>query len=231
MDYSKLAWIDGLDTAYRDSADGKLKYISLDVDKHIYADYVIKAKNSTKEQEKLNQLKQFAFNASQNGDNMMAIAAITGDNVAAISKLIKKFQEEKDAHEQQLKQMEQQTEQMRQEFELKKIAAKGEEDRKTKELEGYIDQQIELIRADANMISYNAEVSDANKEAGIDRLNEARSRVEQDKVALDRQKTLLDMVNKERDRQVKMHDIDTKYKIAKENKNRYDFKGKSKSKK
>lgn len=80
------------------------------------------------------------------------------------------------------------------------------------------------------MISYNAEVSDANKEAGIDRLNEARSRVEQDKVALDRQKTLLDMVNKERDRQVKMHDIDTKYKIAKENKNRYDFKGKSKSK-
>ena len=110
--------------------------------------------------------------------------------------------------------MEQQTEQMRQEFELRKIAAKGEEDRKTKQLEGYIDQQIELIRADANMISYNAEVSDANKEAGIDRLNEARSRVEQDKVALDRQKTLLDMVNKERDRQVKMHDIDTKYKIA-----------------
>ena len=54
---------------------------------------------------------------------------------------------------------------------------------------------------------------------------------EKDKVALDRQKTLLDMVNKERDRQVKMHDIDTKYKIAKENKNRYDFKGKSKSKK
>ena len=162
---------------------------------------------------------------------MMAIAAITGDNVAAISKLIKKFQEEKDAHEQQLKQMEQQTEQMRQEFELRKIAAKGEVDRKTKQLEGYIDQQIELIRADANMISYNAEVSDANKEAGIDRLNEARSRVEQDKVALDRQKTLLDIVNKERDRQVKMHDIDTKYKIAKENKNRYDFKGKSKSKK
>ena len=95
MDYSKLAWIDGLDTAYRDSADGKLKYISLDVDKHIYADYIIKAKNSTKEQEKLNQLKQFAFNASQNGDSMMAIAAITGDNVAAISKLIKKFQKKK----------------------------------------------------------------------------------------------------------------------------------------
>lgn len=64
----------------------------------------------------------------------MAIAAITGDNVAAISKLIKKFQEEKDAHEQQLKQMEQQTEQMRQEFELKKIAAKGKEDRKLKNL-------------------------------------------------------------------------------------------------
>ena len=120
---------------------------------------------------------------------------------------------------------------MKQEFELQKIQAKGEEDRKTKELEGYLDQQIELIRADANMISYNAEVGDENKEAGIDRLNAARARVEQEKVNVERQRTILDTFNKERDRQVKMHDIDTKLKIAKENKNRYDFKSGRKSNK
>ena len=34
----------------------------------------------------------------------MAIAAIEGDNVATITKLIKKYQEQKDAHEEQLKQ-------------------------------------------------------------------------------------------------------------------------------
>ncbi len=230
MDYTKLAWVDGLDTSYRD-VDGNLKYISLDVDKHIYADYIIKAKNSVKEQDKLRQLQQYAFSAAQNGDNMMAIAAIEGDNVATITKLIKKYQEQKDAHEKEVQQLEQQTEQMKQQFELQKIQAKGEEDRKTKELEGYLDQQIELIRADANMISYNAEVGDENKEAGLNRLDAARARVEQEKVGIERQRNILDTFNKERDRQVKMHDIDTKLKIAKENKNRYDFKSKAKSKK
>ena len=230
MDYTKLAWIDGLDTSYRD-VDGNLKYISLDVDKHIYADYIIKAKNSIKEQDKLRQLQQYAFSAAQNGDNMMAIAAIEGDNVATITKLIKKYQEQKDAHEKEVQQLEQQIEQMKQQFELQKIQAKGEEDRKTKELEGYLDQQIELIRADANMISYNAEVGDENKEAGLNRLDAARARIEQEKVGIERQRNILDTFNKERDRQVKMHDIDTKLKIAKENKNRYDFKSKAKSKK
>ena len=48
LDYSKLAWIDGLDTSFRDS-NNNLKYISLNVDNHVYADYVIKCKNSSKE--------------------------------------------------------------------------------------------------------------------------------------------------------------------------------------
>lgn len=230
LDYSKLAWIDGLDTSYRDQ-HGDLKYISLDIDKHVYADYIIKCKLSTKERDKLQQLQQYAFSAAQNGDNMMAIAAIEGDNVATISKLIKKFQEQKDAHEEQLKQMDQQLAQMQQEFEVEKIRVKGEEDRKTKELEGYLDQQIELIRADANMLSYNAEIGETNQQAGLNRLDAARARVEQEKVNVERQKAILDTFNKERDREVKMHDIDTKLKIAKENKNKYDSKSKSTSKK
>ena len=230
MDYSKLAWIDGLDTSFRD-VDNNIKYISLNVNNHLYADYIIKAKNSVKEKDKLDQIKNYAFSAAQNGDNMMAIAAIAGDNVASITKLIKKYQEQKDAHEEQLKQMEQQTAQMAQEFEIQKIQAKGEEDRKTKALEGYLDQQIELIRADANMISYNAEVGDDNQQAGIDRLNAARERVEREKLNIERERNILDTINKERDRQVKMHDIDTKLKIAKENKNRYDKPKSSTSKK
>lgn len=230
LDFTKLAWIDGLDTSYRD-IDGNLKYISLDVNNHVYADYIIKAKNSVKEQEKLRQLQQFAFSAAQNGDNMMAIAAIEGDNVATISKLIKKYQEEKNAHEEQLKQLEQQTAQMEQEFEIQKIQIQGEENRKTEELKGYINQQIELIKADANLLSYNQDLDDTTREDSLDRLDTARSRVEQEKLNNDRQKIMLDAYSKERDRQVKLHDIDTKLKIAKENRNRYDFKSTAKKKK
>lgn len=221
MDYTKLAWIDGLNTSYRDE-NSNLKYISLDVDRHIFADYIIKAKNSTKEREKLEQLKQFAFNASQNGDAMMAIAAITGDNVAAISKLIKKYQAEKEAHEKELQQLEQQTEQMKQEFELQKIAAKGEEDRKTEELKGYIDSEIELIKADANMISFNAEVGDSAKQAGLERLENARVQNERERLQFEKQKAMIEAFDRNEDRKLKEKDIDTKLKIARANKNKYD---------
>ena len=227
MDYSKFAWIDGLDTSYRDD-ENNLKYVSVDIDKHIYADYVIKAKNSIKEQEKLDQLKQFAFSAAQNGDLAAAVAAIQGDNVASIVKLINKFNDEKTAHENELKQLDQQLEQMKQEFELQKIQMKGEEDRKTKLLEGEIDKQIELIRADANMVSYPGNVSDTEKQEGIDRLEAQRNAIQQDKNSIERQKMAIDFFNAERDRQVKEKDIDTKLKIAKENKNKYDTKSVSK---
>lgn len=227
MDYSKFAWIDGLDTSYRDD-ENNLKYVSVDIDKHIYADYVIKAKNSIKEQEKLDQLKQFAFSAAQNGDLAAAVAAIQGDNVAAIVKLINKFNDEKTAHENELKQLDQQLEQMKQEFELQKIQMKGEEDRKTKLLEGEIDKQIELIRADANMVSYPGNVSDTEKQEGINRLEAQRNAIQQDKNSIERQKMAIDFFNAERDRQVKEKDIDTKLKIAKENKNKYDTKSGSK---
>ena len=225
MDYSKLAWIDGLNTSYRDS-ENNLKYMSLNVDNHIYADYIIKAKSSIKEKEKLDQLKQFAFSAAQNDNPMMAIAAITGDNVAAITKLIKQYNENKEAHETQLRQLEQENAQLLQEYELQKIQLKGEEDRKTKELEGMIDAEIELIRADANMISYNAEVSNKHKEAGLDRLEGARHQLEREKLQVAREKNLLDAAGKAEDRKLKEKDIDTKLKIAKTNKNKYDTKRK-----
>ena len=221
IDYTKLAWIDGLNTSYRDN-NNNLKYLSLDVDKHIFADYIIKAKNSSKEREKLEQLKQFAFNASQNGDSDMAIAAITGDNVAEISKLIKKYQKNKEAHEKELQQLEQQTEQLKQEFELQKIVAKGEEDRKTEELKGYIDAEIELIKADANMISFNAEVGDAAKQAGLERLEQARISNDRERLQFEKQKVMIEAFDRNEERKLKEKDIDTKLKIARTNKNRHD---------
>ena len=221
MDFSKLAWIDGLNTSFRD-VEENLKYFSLNVNNHIYADYVIKAKNSYKEKEKLQQLKQFAYNLSQNGDAMMAIAAITGDNVESMKKLIAQFDEVNKAHEMELKQAEQQTEQMRQEFELAKIRVKGEEDRKLAELEGYIKKEIELIEADANMISYNAEVGSDNQSAGIERLNQERLELDRQKSRIDQLKFQADMIDKAENRRLKEKDIDAKIQIARMNKNRYD---------
>ena len=219
MDYSKLAWIDGLDTSFKDN-NGDIKYISLNIDHHVYADYVIAAKNSYKEKQKLQQLKQFAFNLSQNGDAMMAIAAITGDNVESIKKLITKFDEANKAHEQQIQQLEQQTLQMKHEQELDKIRVQGEENRKLAELEGYIKKEIELIQADANMISYNAEVGSDNQAEGLERLNRERLELDREKARIDALKAKADIIDKAENRRIKEKDIDTKLTIAKLNKNR-----------
>ena len=221
MDYTKLAWIDGLNTSFRNE-EGELKYISLNVDNHIYADYVIKAKNSVKQKEKLQQLKQFAFNLSQNGDAMMAIAAITGENVESMKKLIAKYDAINQQRQQELKQIEQQTEQMKQEFEIQKILVKGEEDRKLAELEGYIKKEIELIEADANMISYNAEVGSDAQSAGLERLNAERLELDRQKARVDQLRFQNEMIDKAENRRLKEKDIDTKLQIARINKNRYD---------
>ena len=231
MDYSKIAWIDGLNTSLRGN-NKELKYLSLDVNKHLYADYCIQAKNSAKELDKLQQLKSYAFSAAQNGQDDIAIAAIMGDNVSAIKELIDKYKNIQRQHELQLQQMEQQTEQAKQQFELQKIAAQGEQDRATKELEAYLDAEIELIRADANYLSYNPDLEESDKNAAQQRLEESRKDIEQQKISLQREIAYLDSYNKDKDRQVKLKDIDTRLKIARENRNKYDFKrSKSKSKK
>lgn len=229
LDYTKFAWIDGLDTSIREES-GSLKYISLDVDKHMFADYIVQCKNSAKEMEKLQQLKQYAFNASQNGNDEIAIAAITGDNVDTIKKLIKDYKEIQRQHELEMQKMEQQTEQMKQEFELQKIAAKGEQDRATKELEGYLDQQLELIRVSGNIVSYGDGSQPELEAAANERLKSAEINIKREQIRAQREANMINAFNANEDRKVKMHDMDTKLKIAKENKNRYDVKSKSKNK-
>ena len=214
LDFTKLAWIDGLNTSYR-KPDGSVSYVSLNVNNHIYADYVVKAKNSVIEKEKLEQLRQFAFSAAQNGDSQMAIAAIEGDNVASIKKLINKYQEAKEQHELQLKELDQQLAQMQEEFKLEQIAAQGEQDRATKELEGVIKKEIALIQADANRLSYPNDLPQEMKNESAERIAQAKTQIEREKLQVERERIAADNYNRERDREVKEKDIQAKVQIAK----------------
>lgn len=221
MDYTKLAWIDGLRTSYR-AADGNIGYLSLDVNSHIYANYLITCKNSIKEREKLNQFKELAFSAAQNGDLQSAAAAIDGENIAQIKKLIDKFADAQRQHESEMEQMKQQAQQMLQEFELRKIAAKGEEDRKTLELEKYLDSQIEMIRVNGNIMSYDNGLSEVEKNQAEERMLNAKNQIEREKIQADRDKHAQEMAIKEKEIAAKIYDSDNKVKIAKTNKNKYD---------
>lgn len=223
IDYAKLAYIDGLDTAYWDEV-GKRQFISLDVSSFVNSDYSVTVRNDAKEIDKLQQLRQWAFSAAQNGDLEMAIAAITGDNVSQIKNIVNRFADIKRKHEEDMQRMEQMIKQEEVENKLREIAAKGEQDRLTKELQYQYELQLKYIDVDMSMISSTPDNSDdlALKERIANMTEESKRRIEDAKLNIERQKLIADTYNAAAEREVKREQMKTDLQIAKTNKNRYD---------
>ncbi len=220
IDYCKLAYIDGLDTSYWDEL-GKRRYVSLDIDSFINSDYSTTVRNESKEIDKIQQLKQWAFSAAQNGDLDMALAAITGDNVSQIKATVQKFMDIKRQHEKDMQQAEQLMKQEELQAKLQEIAAKGEQDRLTEQLKYQYEMQLKYVDVDMSLLGSTAD-SDASK-LRLQEFAESNKRdIENQKLNIERQKLMADTYNKAADRQVKRHEIDTQLKIAKANKNKYD---------
>lgn len=220
LDYCKLAYVEGLDTSYWDEL-GKRRFISLDVNTFIGSDYSTTVRNDSKELDKIQQLRQWAFSAAQNGDLDMALAAISGDNVSQIKATVQKFMEIKRQHEEQMQQMEQMIKQEEIQAKLQEIAAKGEQDRLTQELKYSYEMQLKYIDVDMSMLAVNN-----NDEGAKNRLAELaetnKHNLEQQRIQLEREKIMADTYSKAADREVKRYQIDTQLKIAKTNKNKYD---------
>ena len=220
LDYCKLAYIDGLNTSYWDAL-GQRRFISLDVNSFVTSDYSTTVRNDQKELDKLQQLRQWAFSAAQNGDLDMALAAISGDNVTQIKATVEKFMEIKRQHEEQMQQMEQMLKQEELQNKIAEIQAKGEEDRKTEELKYYYEMQLKYVDVDMSLMG--TESQDDGARTRLQQIAEAnKNQIEQQKLQLTRQQMQADLYNKAADRQVKREDIVSKEKIAKMNKNRYD---------
>lgn len=220
LDYCKLAYIDGLDTSYWNEL-GQKKYISLDVDTFINSDYSTTVRNDSKELDKVQQLRQWAFSAAQNGDLDMALAAITGDNVSQIKATVQKFTELKRQHEEQMQQTEQMLKQEEIQNKLREIEAKGEQDRLTEQLKYQYELQLKYIDVDMSLLGQ--EGADDGSEKRLAALAEQnKTNIEQQKLQLAREQMYADSYSKAADRQVKREDIRTKLQIAKTNKNKYD---------
>ena len=220
LDYCKLAYIDGLDTSYWDAL-GQRRFISLDVNSFVASDYSTTVRNDQKELDKLQQLRQWAFSAAQNGDLDMALAAISGDNVTQIKATVEKFMEIKRQHEEQMQQMEQILKQEELQNKIAEIQAKGEEDRKTEELKYYYEMQLKYVDVDMSLMG--TESQDDGARTRLQQIAEAnKNQIEQQKLQLTRQQIQADLYNKAADRQVKREDMSSKEKVAKINKNKYD---------
>lgn len=218
LEYAKLAYVDGLEKAFLD-IDGKRHYISLDVNSYIYSSYGVFVKNDARTKEKLDQLRQWAFSAAQNGDLDAALAAITGDNIAQIKDTIKRFNEIKQQHEAQMQQIDAMLKQEEVQNRLKEIEAKGEQDRLLEDLKYQHELMLKYVDIDTAIDN----TDDAKNR--LTELSENNKReIERSKLELERQKIQADLYNKAADRAIKKYDVDMKVKIAKTNKNKYDRK-------
>lgn len=220
IDYCKLAFIDGLNTSYWDEL-GRRRFISLDVDTFVNADYCTTVRNDAKELDKVQQLRQWAFSAAQNGDLDMAIAAISGDNVSQIKAQVLKFMDIKRQHEEQMKQVDQMIQQEAIQNKLREIEAKGIQDRLTQELKYQYEMQLKYIDVDMSMLT-TGDVSGVEKNRIQEMAETNRANLEQQHIQLDREKLMADSYSKAADREVKREQIRTQLQIAKTNKNRYD---------
>lgn len=221
IDFAKLAFIDGLETSYFDE-EGHRKYISLDVNSFVYSDYGIHVENAGKSQDKIRELKQWAFSAAQNGDLDMALAAITGDNIAQIKATIQKFNEIKRQHEDQMKQVDAQLKEAEIQNKLREIEAKGQQDKELEELKFQHEMALKYVDVDMSMLGNQGDENEQAKNRLAAVTAENKSRLEQQKLDLTRQQLQSDLYNKAADRAVKMEDIRSKERIAKTNKNKYD---------
>ena len=222
IDFSKLAFIDGLQVAYNDST-GARRYLSLDVNSFVCSDCGVIVKNDAKEQDKIQQLRQWAFSAAQNGDLDMALAAITGDNISKIKSTIDKFNQIKAQHEEQMKQVEQQIKEEEIQMKLREIEAKGQQDKELEDLKFQHEMALKYIDVDMSMLGNTGgdEASQAkNRLAAI--AEENKVNIEREKLNLQRQNIQSTLYNKAADRAIKMEDIKSKERIAKINKNKYD---------
>ena len=220
LDFGKLAFIDGLQTSYVDD-QRRRRTISLDVNSYINSDLSTTVRNEQKELDKLKQLKDWAFSAAQNGDLEAAMAAITGDNVAAIKDSINKFMEIKRQHEEAMQQMEQQLKQEEIQAKIQEIQAQGEVDARLLELKYAYEMQLKYIDVDMSMLTASPDDS-ALKNRLAQEAETNKTNLAQQKLQLEREKFQGDMYNAAAEREVKREQMDTQMKIAKQNKNKYD---------
>lgn len=225
LDFAKCAYVEGLETSYIDKTTGKKHFLSLDVNSFVNSDYSTTVRNNGKEMDKIQQLKQWAFSAAQNGDLESALAAIQGDNVATIADNIRQFSEIRRQHEEQMKQMDQAIQEQANQMKLQEIAAKGEQDRQTLALKAQYDLQLEYAKGDIALLGDTNPQNDDYAKTQLAKLQEESKRAsEAAKIQLERQKLAMDAYNKAADRQVKREEMANQLKIAKTNKNKYDKK-------
>jgi hypothetical protein len=197
-DWSKVAWIDGIKGSYIDPTTGEVVYVSLDEMEGLIDNIGISIMHNAQLEEQTAQLKQYAFNMGQNGNEIVAIESITNRNISKLKQLIKEagdknreFQlDMQRASEEARQQTEQVIAQAKQEelaMEMKMLQMKLESETEKAIAVAEIHRQ-EMLEVTAMKIESGMEDSDGNGSFDNYRKKEIEEEKVSSKNSLDREK-------------------------------------------
>lgn len=217
LEYSKMAYIDGKRGSYSDQS-GKTKFLDLDVEKHLLANYGIHVVSSVIENEKRNTLKDYMI---ARGDNFkLAFETIMGDNIASIKKAFNDYEEAERKYQASIANE-------KERIVSENDAANRENDEANRKLEMDIamlkeegDTQRAIIKANIDLLSVESNL--VNTPDGSD--TDIKGRIENQKIELQKLAQNNDMQKHRESIAVKREDMKSKERIAKENRNKHDVK-------
>jgi len=223
LDYSKLAWIDGKKGMYI-NGDGRKAFLNINGFDHMETEYSVFVKDNSKENDKLKLLKQYAHSFAQNGSKPGTIAELLdSDNYSQVKKYLSKMdsimeqqQQQQDeanrASAEKIKQME--VEDSKQEREI--LQYKIDTDYK---------KAIDVQKL-KNDITIESIITQSGLNPNEDNLNDLSRFQAHAKDRLDNAKLNFDRNIHSDNIAIKRQEIESKERIAKENKNRFDTKKK-----
>lgn len=182
LDVSKIAWRSGKKMTYVTS-DLRTALISIDPEEYQEAEYGVFVKNNSREQEKLQQLKQMTLSFAQNGATASSIAEILDSN--NFSK-IKQYMAEVEQKSQQMQQQQQQAEQQAQQA-MAQAQQKALDDERAFKAEEAAKQRMHELDLEKLRLAGKI-TSDADGNGRKDEIDRARLEVEREKVQVQREK-------------------------------------------
>lgn len=219
LEFSKYAWIEGKQGSFIDKETGELVYVGFDGDSFLETDAGVFVRNSELDKDKLQQLKQLAFSAGQNGDFEMATEAILTDDVHGLKKYIKDRMNLQKEHQEALNQLEQLQGQMQQ--------MQASTDNQAR-LESEEAREMARLDSQERMKDKEMAMGGLIKEDEVsqteDVMNKLKMDIEKQKLALKDRELELKTISENNKLVMKSKDIAAKERIAKMNKNKYDSK-------
>ena len=225
LEYSKVAYVEGKQGSYSD-LEGNTRFLDLDVDKHILANYGCHVVSSVTQAEQKRKLEGLALAAAQNGQFQLGIDAILGKNVASIKKAFSEFAESEREYQRSIATEKEQIIAKNDEANRQNDDANRQNEMDIAILKEQGDTEREIIKAQSKILELQSNIINAQNDGSTsaDAIADFKNTLEQEKVNLQRMKQDFEE-RKHRDNiQVKREDMASKERIARQNKNRYDTK-------